>query len=140
MNEGIKIETTVLVTLEQIRDQLVTRLEGPREWLLGFSPRGVTPAKMGWRTPYYDDLDFLRWMRKGGVVNIEREIVTEAEAKEAIENWCNDEFTWRRIENGLKLMAKDRPNDFADLISGNADFGIADTLFQLALFNEIVFG
>lgn len=45
-----------------------------------------------------------------------------------------------RFPKGLQLMAKDQPQHFADILTGNADADTADVFVQLLVFGEIVYG
>lgn len=50
------------------------------------------------------------------------------------------EVSRARVENGLILMAQKMPQSFADLLTGDYDDNTGDSLLQMIIFGEIVYG
>lgn len=44
------------------------------------------------------------------------------------------------IKKGLKVMAEEQPQHFADFIEGNGDNDTGDVFLQLCLFSDVVYG
>lgn len=49
-------------------------------------------------------------------------------------------ITWADIEDGLRLMAKNSPRHFHDLVSENDDAFTHDALWQYIILGELVYG
>lgn len=49
------------------------------------------------------------------------------------------ELTLEMIETGLGLMAQKSPQDFADILTGDADNNTGDVFLQFCIFGEIVY-
>lgn len=49
-------------------------------------------------------------------------------------------ISWNTIQTGLKIMQRDYPRHWADLINDNMDADTADVFLQCVCFGEIVYG
>lgn len=130
----LKMDVTVLVSFDQISSLLCSAFEGGSNyWYLIDSYHA--PGIYHFRSSVEQIYPYLDYpLNHGGFVMIETLEKDEIEGK----------TTWRldqtAIEEGLKVMSKDFPKHFADILTENADAETGDVFLQCCLFGELVYG
>lgn len=99
----------------------ITKYNEPKELTFRSSPDNV-----------FEYLDYP--LNEGGSVVIE---TRERDEIDSATSWTLD---LNRVEKGLKILAKDYPQHFADFISDKDDSTTGDVFLQCCLFGEVVFG
>jgi hypothetical protein len=49
------------------------------------------------------------------------------------------DLTLEMVHNGLEIMARKSPQDFADILTGDADNNTGDALLQYAIFGDLIY-
>jgi len=117
----------VMIPAQTVADLIVTAFEGGSNYWVGSASLAEGNDEPGIEGPWYSKAELFANPFEISILDAESE-----------NRWV---LTRAMVEDGLKWLAKNRPETFDQIITENHDAETADIFLQIALFEgEIVFG